>query len=536
MFTAAGSSNGFTLQRGLTLVGRGSGMATFGPGRSFAQPAQLSASGWVLGPYQADQTIYLFADTQAGSPGLVYDVVAASASTGLTLPGINGAAVAVVGDSLQQRGFVRNGAPRFGADAAINWVCALLGQSFSVPFGCSTSYTTGQGDIVDFCLAVSGSTTEDLIAQVQAAIALRPAVISIQSGTNDLVLLANQSAAQIFLRLELACQMAIAAGIDVWLWTIPPRNNSSGAGSWTSFSASIVAQGSTIAAQRAKHMQLNELIRGVLRRVRNVLVLDPYSQLVDTASGTDDWRASLAADAVHWNAAGAFVAAQAVLPAIASRARRVPGYTSGQLDAYSATNPGGNLIPASTFDGVGGTVSGAGITGTAPTGWTLDLQSGAISPGAAAVAAQARTDVLPGTGLVANGREFSFTLSGSVPGAFQARAYQTASTSLPANVPFFAEADFLFSAMPGSAPGPSLQAFINSGAVNGFAMQPDASGFPVGSTFLAKIRTPWMRHTAATSGLLFSQFNGIANSQYTARLLSVNMRPAVLSDERPLIR
>ena len=200
-----------------------------------------------------------------------------------------GQLVVAIGDSLQGDG-VTTGSLGFStlAKSGINWGCALLKQALWMPVGVTSSYSSGAPDLVNYCLAASGSTAQDVIEdQLGPAQALKADWWSVQCGTNDLTLLAGSTVAQIAARLRTICETGLSSGSKIALWTIVPRNGAQ----WTAIESTITGAGSTIAKQKLKHMAVNNWIRRYAQETPGVVLIDPYHELVDPASAAGEWLA-----------------------------------------------------------------------------------------------------------------------------------------------------------------------------------------------------------------------------------------------------
>lgn len=425
-----------------------------------------------------------------------------------------------LGDSLTANGVsLTAGAPQYTVASALNWGCALLKQAVWMPVGITSAWSSGPADIVNYCLAVSGVTSAHVLnSQVPAARLLRAGWWSVQCGTNDLTILSGDSVSTICGRIRSIVEAGIDAGVRIALWTVPPRSDSQ----WSASSGLISAGGSTIAAQRAKHVALNNWIRRYAQETPGVVLIDPFSDLVEAASSTADWLANYAPDGTHWGTRGAFVAGRVFARAMAPFVKEVSSGSLSQLDVYDATlNPEGNLLPVSMFtmQGTSGSIGGTGVSGTVPTGWTQDLETGTLTPGTAALVAQARSDALAG------GREIQITFGGSAPGNFTLRFYGAAA-SVPANGRFFAEVEYSANITAGGLRGVELLAFTQSGSPSVFpaAFAPDTTAIPAGVSFDAVARTPIVSSSGAISNLLMIRVNGAANVAGTVRIRRVNVR------------
>lgn len=459
----------------------------------------------------------VFCTLPAGS-ALTPAQAAAVAGGGMYMPG--GQTVVAIGDSLQGNG-IGSSTPGFSTNgqSGLNWGCALLGGRLWMPVGVTNAWVSGAPDLINYCLATTGTTSADAItSQIGPAALLKAGWWSVQTGTNDLTLLAGDSAITICNRIRTICRTALAAAAKVALWTIVPRNDAQ----WTANNAVIVAAGSTIAKQKLKQMEVNTWIRRYAQETPGIVLIDPYNELVDPASATGDWLSAYTIDGTHWNYAGGFVGGQVFANAMTSFLKPDLQSSIGQLDVYDATNNvAGDFAVTKGLQG-SGAASGTGMTGTWPTGWTVDMQAGTAT---CVGAVQARTDTVS-PGLLANGRELSLAVS-TAGAASQLRVYQaTTGAVIPAGIPFYCEAQVSVSANTAAWAGPSLQMFFNSGspASNCAGMFSDGTTLPVGATFDAVIRTPLMRSNVAAGGLMFTQMNLVNASAATMKIRRISIR------------
>lgn len=426
-----------------------------------------------------------------------------------------------LGDSLTDHGFIYNGTSggaNYLPENVLSWGCALLKQAVQVPYGVSAGSTTP--DIVNYNVSASGVTTATVLStQVPAARALSAGWWNVLAGTNDLTLTAGDSHTAICQRLQAIVEAGLAAGVRVALWTLPPRNTA-GTGGWTDNSGLITGAGSTIVAQRAKHMAVNNWIRRYASETPGVVLVDPWNELVDAASSTADWLSGTNGDPVHMSGRGGFICGRAFASALINFVKPRTAGTIGQTDAFDATNnPGGNLVAAAAvaMQGTGGASSGTGVSGTVPGGWTVDIENGAVTPGTAVLVAQARTDGL-------NGREQQVTLAGASPGNFTLRLYADTIT-IPAGSNFYCEAEIeVVSAT--NLRSVEIYGFLNTGSPQAFpeGMRPDASVLPAASSFTAVIRTGISRSSADISGKLMLRIQGAAACAGVIKVRRVGIR------------
>jgi hypothetical protein len=536
---AAGAQQTVNLPAGGTLAVAGTGTyQIYVPQRPDVATSQLptSSAGTSIGPFDCNATVRLVATSALSfdvlGPGDVLSrsgrlalTAAQAASTqalvsGAWIPVPGGQVVAAIGDSLQANG-IGSSPVGFGilVQSPLNWGCALLKQALWLPVGATAAWSSGLPDLINYSLAVSGTTTQQVIdSQIGPAVLLKAHWWSVLSGTNDLTLRAADTAVQTCNRLRTICQTGIQSGAKIALWTIPPRNEAQ----WVALNASIVAAGSTIAKQKLKQMAVNTWIRRYAQETPGVVLIDPYNELVDPASAQGEWLAAYTFDGTHWNGAGCYVAGQVFATAMRPFIKPALFTTISQLDVYNGIdNVSGDFAVTRGLQGTGGTL-GTGVTGTAPTGWTIDPQAGSFT---AVAAAQARTDSLS-TGTLANGRELQIAVS-TAGAASQLRVYQASTGAvIPAGIPFYCETELSVSANSAVWQGPSLQMFFNSGtpAVNCVGMFSDGSSLPLGAIFDAVIRTPIMRSTGAAGGLAFTQMNLITSSVATMKIRRIGFR------------
>lgn len=429
----------------------------------------------------------------------------------------SGQLIVALGDSLQGNA-VGMGSYGFTtySKSGLNWGCALLKQAIWMPVGITPAYTSGPPDLINYCLAVSGATSQDVIDnQIPLAQALKASWWSVQCGTNDLTLLAGSTVAQVTARLQTICETGLLSGLKIALWTIVPRNDAQ----WTAFESSITSAGSTIAKQKLKQMAINNWIRRYAQETPNIVLIDPYEELVNPASSTGNWLAAYSSDGVHWNNTGAFVAGQIFASAMRPFIKPINVSSVSQLDIYNATD---NVTGDFAINkGMQGSVSasGLGMSGTWPTNWTVDNDGTADC----VATTQARSDTLS-AGVPANGRELEIAIS-SVIGNSTIRAYQASTGAIiPANTPFYAEIEISVISNSAAWRGPWIQLFSNEGsAVYAASMETD-SNLPLGALFDAVIRTPVMISTGVTGGLIITYLSCITSSNVTVKIKRVSIR------------
>jgi hypothetical protein len=131
-----------------------------------------------------------------------------------------------------------------------------------------------------------------------------------------------------------------------------------------------------------------------------VHVVDVYPVIYDPANdATGDMLLSVTYDGLHENLTGAYLMAQAAVPAINRVFDPAPSLSLTKASAYDGTyNPYGFLNASPSPDGSGGTITSPG-TGTVASGWTITLSSGLVgATGLVATASVVTSSPISGAG------------------------------------------------------------------------------------------------------------------------------------------
>lgn len=285
----------------------------------------------------------------------------------------------VVGDSLAANGFITTGNTFFSlaSEGAFNWANALLGQPFKVAGN----------------TAVGGKTAQQTIDEqlpVLAALSSRPRYAFVSALHNDLYSegVTVSVAADRGVRL---IEGLIALGITpIW---------------------STVWARSYDAVVTARHMQLNDLLRRYASQRGAGLFYDGFEASNDPSSANNEGRLPLSSyyydSNIHPNNLGAQLIGRYMARQLRGRvSASAAGFVVGNED-QTVSLAAGNLLTNPSMQGSGGT-AGANVTGTVPTGWTVDWAT-RTGTGSAACAV---IDITDADGLVI-ARALQITISGT---------------------------------------------------------------------------------------------------------------------------
>lgn len=140
----------------------------------------------------------------------------------------------------------------------------------------------------------------------------------------------------------------------------------------------------------APNSATNQQVRGYVNQqirywaaAHNVPVLDYWRDTVDATVSTGAWASGNSSDNLHMNGTGALIAGQRSLAQVSGLAAGAT-YNQPAWDIYnSSTNPFGNQL---SIVGAGvpllegsSVVSGTGLTGFGPSGWTIAVSQGAAT-------------------------------------------------------------------------------------------------------------------------------------------------------------
>lgn len=248
---------------------------------------------------------------------------------------------------------------------------------------------------------VSGNTTTQLLARIDAVAACAADIVVVLIGTNDVngavtgsTLATYKSAVSaIWDRLTNAGKVVIA---------MPPLPRNLAAGSQNN--------------RRILHAMRDWTLRQAWSGRRNFYVADAAIEYGDPLSATYAPRAGFDYDGLHPQSRGAYEIAKALYRVLDRLLPPVPQALMSADDVYDATyNPGGNLLTNGILDGTGGTLTttkGLASSGQMATAWATAFDA----PYSAATALNGLT-VAASKGAAPDGRpEQVLTLSGSYTG------------------------------------------------------------------------------------------------------------------------
>lgn len=262
----------------------------------------------------------------------------------------------VVGDSRLANSYISpvpgSGAKSAGFQNQItgSWLRALSGQRIDI--------------LPQFQLAVSGSTTTQILAQANAMTALtaKPDICLINGGTNDFATTPTLAAANLaFSNITSAATILRNAGIVPVIEVDTPRT----AASWSANAGVVSAE-------------YNRMLRMWCSR-NNVLLSDCEAQYIVPATGEPASGFNVA-DGVHSSSTGSLVRALSFLRTIEPLLGKHTWGAASPRDTYdSTTNPYGNMLANAIFAGTGGVHTGTGASGTVPTSWMNRVISGTMT-------------------------------------------------------------------------------------------------------------------------------------------------------------
>lgn len=240
------------------------------------------------------------------------------------------------------------------------WLNALTGQRF---------YLLNNA-------AIGGETVGDMALRLDRdVIAYGPAVCFIMAGANDCA--AGTAAATTFAKLQAIYERLIPYGIRPILLTVLP----------------LYTGHANFATAMPLIQQLNQLIKNYAFQ-NNLMCIDAYAAIVDPASATGAALVdTLESDNIHTSAYGARLIGLAGSAMFTPQTQTPPGLTASQVDNFGANSSNWQLFDQAPWTSSGGTVSGTNMSGTAPTGFTVQLTAGTVTSGVVSVPARvAATD------------------------------------------------------------------------------------------------------------------------------------------------
>ena len=284
--------------------------------------------------------------------------------------------IALLGDSLSSNNSLRG---RWHTRGFLTWA------QFLTSYKLDTSQALNKG--------VFGNTSTQIAARVSEITALKPDICLVEMGGNDV----TQTAITIETMKANVDSVVAAltdAGITVLLCTIYPVANAS---SGTHY---------------AKLMAFNQYIRTLQGYKKLVEVIDAYSICMDKTS-PNKVNTAYTYDGTHPGCYGAYLLGRELAKSIEKMATRysAPLLFTDRLDVAGIgadtlvpPNTLGNVFTNGLLEGTAGTLSGTGVSGVVPDGWTLD---GTLSRGMTVVASAVAATVDQPAGI-------KFTLGGTV--------------------------------------------------------------------------------------------------------------------------
>jgi hypothetical protein len=287
-----------------------------------------------------------------------------------------GRRLAAAGDSKVALGWITPSPVPAGAQYAVMqqanvgflpWTNRLLGQYFTPlqNFGVS-GYDTAQYIANTLASLVAAASTYD--------------TVWLDIGANDPR--HNLTTAQSLANITTILTTILNLGKSV-IWVMPPPVNFNNA----AVSSGMVA---TVAHARSLHQSMRKAFKDYARSLSGwapVVVVDPYYDLVDVTSSTEDMLASYSllnatvsgGDQIHPAGGGALVGARRIVSVLQPLLGWSSPVTHGPVDAYDQTyNPFGNFIYnpgwGTTTGGTGG--GGSAVTGNVPSAWTATTGGG----------------------------------------------------------------------------------------------------------------------------------------------------------------
>lgn len=240
------------------------------------------------------------------------------------------------------------------------WLNALTGQRFNLLNNA----------------AIGGETVADIALRVDRdVIAYSPGICFIMAGINDCS--AGTPAATTFSRLQAIYEKLIPYGIRPVLLTVLP----------------LYTGHANFATAMPLVQQLNQLIKNYAFN-NNLLCIDAHAAIVDPASATGAALVdTLDTDNIHPSAYGARLIGLAGAAMFTPQTQTPPGLTVSQVDNFGSSSSNWQLIDTAPWNASGGTVTGTNMSGTAPSGFTVQLTAGTVTSGVVSVPARvAATD------------------------------------------------------------------------------------------------------------------------------------------------
>jgi lysophospholipase L1-like esterase len=211
--------------------------------------------------------------------------------------------------------------------------------------------------------AVAGYTTSDMLATLdEQVLSTSPSHVIVFGGTNNIAIGGAAGATQALEDLTGAngiYSKILATGATVVACLEYPAS----------------AVYTTAEKREALHI-LNSGIIEYARYTTDVIVVDFFDRVINTASATGDNITSLLHDGVHLSASGSIYCAYELAAAIQYTYPQARKFSTSLTDIVSATFLKGNIVANGAMSGTGGSNAGTGMSGVVATSWAHQLESG----------------------------------------------------------------------------------------------------------------------------------------------------------------
>lgn len=311
--------------------------------------------------------------------------------------------VAIMGTSLVQQNTYSNSSGGIGSNVKswIDWASYFGNGACEILDYADTTDYTGWGvrKFVGTNFGVSGQTCDEIIARIPNVLKNKDLfdILILDMGTNDMG--TSLTKEEIHSKRIQAVKRFTDAGVKVVLLTVLARNISS----WPSGSS-----------QRKKANWVNQKTRDYFKDKKNVVVHDWNQDWVDVTSTDGNPMTAYDEDGIHFATRGGYRVGKGLWDRTLSKLLPL-GHSrvTSPDDKFDAIdNPYGLLNSNPFMTGTGGTVS-APNTGTAPTGYAVERNSGTACSAVASIVSNGVHD--------GNALRLVFTLSGTADEVFYVR-------------------------------------------------------------------------------------------------------------------
>ena len=311
--------------------------------------------------------------------------------------------VATIGTSLVQQNTYSSSSGAIGSNVRswIDWTSFFAnGGVETLDISDTTDYTGwGTRKFWGTNFGVSGQTCDEILARIPLLIRNKAMfdVVILDMGTNDMGTALTKE--EIHSKRIQAVKMLTDEGLKVVLLTILARDISS----WPSGSS-----------QRKKANWINQKTRDYYRNKKNVIVHDWNQDWVDVTTGDGVPATAYSDDGIHFATRGGYRVGKGLWDRTLSKIMPVGiSRISSPDDKFDAVdNPYGNITLNPFMTGTGGTAS-APNTGTVPTSWVVERNTGSSCSAAASIISNGVHE--------GNSLRLTFTLGGSSDEVFYVR-------------------------------------------------------------------------------------------------------------------